>query len=169
MARLTRPEPCSTSAKEFGVNEHRESAADLMAMPLEQLGGQSPEPRECRTRITEEDGAPCGEPASFVGNTQEGGSAYVCPNGHKTFVWSLGNGPFDEPVTLADHLAAGPEICRCGHDRTKHYRDGSEQGGGCDDAAIGDAPARCRCKGFTEAPSTLAGHLAAGIDAILGG
>ena len=44
-------------------------------------------------------------------------------------------------------------MCRCGHPRDLHYRDGSEQGGGCDGAAIGDAPVRCRCKGFTEAPA----------------
>ena len=81
-----------------------------MAMPLDQIGGQSPEPRECRTKIEDEGGAPCGEPARFVGNTPDGGSAYVCPNGHKTFVWSLGNGPFDdEPVSLADHTAASVE------------------------------------------------------------
>ena len=39
-------------------------------------------------------------------------------------------------------------LCVCGHPRHKHWRDGSEQGAGCDDTAIGDAPVRCRCKGY---------------------
>lgn len=40
--------------------------------------------------------------------------------------------------------------CHCGHPRSSHYRDGSEQGGGCDGTQIRDAPVRCRCKGYPE-------------------
>lgn len=67
---------------------------------------------------------------------------------------------------LRDHPA---EICRCQHSRHQHYRDGSEQGGGCNGVAIGDAPARCRCKGYADVAMALAGHTAAAVDKLTGG
>lgn len=128
-------------------------------------------PVTCTTRILDEDGAPCGEPASFVGNTTDGGSAYACPNGHKTFRY------LTSETSLADHLAAPPadepvacRSCRrsinaCTDEECWHF--------GWAEPFIHSVSGSHYC--FDDGsqscaePASLATHLAAGIDAILGG
>lgn len=61
----------------------------------------------------------------------------------------------EPPLTDSDRaILAGAEPANCGwcgHPRQMHYRDGSEQGGGCDAYVDGNAPAGCQCPGFRKA------------------